>query len=124
MASGEPSSYRIVVAEDDPANARLFREVLAADGHDVRLAADGLYALALADEVGVGAEERATLRKGALLHDLGKISIPDAILDKPAALTADEFEVVKQHTIQGARIVEPLQSLREAVPLIRSHHER
>jgi putative two-component system response regulator len=247
MASGEPSGFRVVVAEDDPINARLFREVLAAEGHEVCLAADGVealeliaawkpdlilldldmprlggyevcrrvkqdpatrliplvivtadeaagsklrawelgaddflnkplhcvelrarsrsllnvkrlideldgaeavvfalaraveakspytqghaarvtrYALALADEVGVGPGERAALRKGALLHDLGKISIPDAILDKPGRLTAEEYELVKQHPLQGARIVEPLQSLREVVPLIRSHHER
>jgi putative two-component system response regulator len=90
-------------------------------GHVERVA---LYALALADEVGVGAEERETLRKGALLHDIGKISVPDVILDKPGALSAEEFDVVKQHTVQGARIVEPLRSLREAVPLIRWHHER
>src|SRR5262245_18269820 len=47
MPSGEPSSYRVVVAEDDPVNSRLFREVLAAEGHEVRLAADGIEALAL-----------------------------------------------------------------------------
>jgi putative two-component system response regulator len=247
MAGGEPSAYRIVVAEDDDGNARLFRQILAAEGHDVRLAADGLealalvadwrpdlilldldmprldgyevcrrlkrglatrlipvviitaddafdsrlrawelgaddflgkplhrvelvarcrsllrvkrlideldtaeavvfalaraveaksaythghaervtrYALALADEVGVAPADRDTLRKGALLHDVGKISIPDAILDKPTKLTADEYEVVKQHPPRGARIVEPLRSLREAVPLILWHHER
>jgi putative two-component system response regulator len=83
-----------------------------------------LYALALADEVGVGPDERQTLRKGALVHDIGKISVPDALLDKPGNLTADEYEVVKQHAVQGARIVEPLRSLREVVPLVRWHHER
>lgn len=82
------------------------------------------YALALADEVGITGEPREVLRKGALLHDIGKISIPDAILDKPGPLTADEYEVVKGHTVQGARIVEPLRSLRETLPLIRWHHER
>lgn len=82
------------------------------------------YALALADHIGITPEERETLRKGGLLHDIGKISIPDAILDKPGALTPDEYEVVKGHTVQGARIVEPLRSLRETIPLIRGHHER
>jgi putative two-component system response regulator len=82
------------------------------------------YALALAAAVDLPASEREVLRKGALLHDIGKISIPDAVLDKPGRLTAEEFDLVKQHTIQGARIVEPLRSIRDTVPLIRWHHER
>ncbi len=90
-------------------------------GHTERVT---LYALALADEVGLAAEGRETLRKGSLLHDIGKISLPDAILDKPGPLSADEYEVVKQHPAQGARIIEQLRSLRETVPLIRWHHER
>jgi putative two-component system response regulator len=90
-------------------------------GHAERVAA---YALMLADEIRLERGQREVLRQGALLHDIGKISIPDAILDKPGALTAEEYAVVKQHTVQGARIVEPLRSLRETVPLIRSHHER
>src|SRR5262249_29575117 len=68
--------------------------------------------------------EREVLRKGALLHDIGKISVPDAILNKPGALTTEELEIIKQHTVQGARIVEPLRSIRDTVPLIRWHHER
>jgi putative two-component system response regulator len=82
------------------------------------------YALLLAAQVGVADDEWETLRKGALLHDIGKISVPDAILDKPGALSAEEFEIVKQHTVQGAHIVEPLRSIRKVIPLIRSHHER
>src|SRR6266851_568129 len=90
-------------------------------GHAERVAA---YALLLADEIHLDRRRREVLRQGALLHDIGKISVPDAILDKPGSLTVDEYEIVKQHTVQGARIVEPLRSLRETVPLIRSHHER
>ncbi|HWG41853.1 MAG TPA: HD domain-containing phosphohydrolase [Gemmataceae bacterium] len=82
------------------------------------------YALELADAQGVTAHDREVLRKGALLHDIGKISVPDAILDKPGKLTAAEFEIVKGHAAQGAHIVEPLHALRETLPLIRSHHER
>src|SRR5207302_11351845 len=62
--------------------------------------------------------------KGALLHDIGKISTPDNILNKPGPLTPREFEIVKQHTVQGAHIVEPLRSVRSVIPFIRSHHER
>jgi putative two-component system response regulator len=82
------------------------------------------YALELAGQVNLPRDQWVTLGKGALLHDIGKLSIPDALLDKPAALTAAEYEIVKDHTRQGARIVEPLQSLQAAVPLIRCHHER
>lgn len=90
-------------------------------GHSERVAA---YALRLAAAIGLPDDEWDTLRKGALLHDVGKVSVPDAILDKPEALTPAEFEIMKQHTIQGVRIAEPLRSVRDAVPLIRWHHER
>ncbi len=82
------------------------------------------YALALADAVGVADDQREVLRKGAMLHDIGKISVPDVILDKPGPLSPDEYEAVKRHAAQGARIVEPLKSLRDTIPLIRWHHER
>jgi putative two-component system response regulator len=90
-------------------------------GHSERVAA---YSLTLAAEVSFPEDQWEKLRKGALLHDIGKVSIPDSILDKPASLTAAEFDIMKQHTVQGARIVEPLRSVRDAVPMIRWHHER
>jgi putative two-component system response regulator len=90
-------------------------------GHAARV---GAYSLALAERVGLGGAERAVLRRGALLHDLGKIAIPDAILNKQGQLTDEEYRVVREHSARGARILEPLRSVREAVPLIRWHHER
>jgi putative two-component system response regulator len=90
-------------------------------GHSERVAQ---YAVALATEVGVAEATREVLRKGALLHDIGKISVPDVILNKPKGLTPEEYDIVKQHTVQGARIIEPLRSLRDQVPLVRWHHER
>jgi putative two-component system response regulator len=90
-------------------------------GHAERVTA---YALALARRVGISAGEHEVLRQGALLHDIGKISIPDAVLDKPGPLTAEEYTLVQQHPMQGVRILEPLRSVREAIPLIRWHHER
>ncbi len=90
-------------------------------GHSDRVTA---YALALADVAGVTEAERDVLRRGGVLHDIGKISIPDAILNKPGPLTPEERAVIQEHPAQGVKIIEPLESLRELVPLIRWHHER
>ena len=90
-------------------------------GHTVRVTR---FALALAGRLGFGEADLENLRRGAVLHDIGKISTPDAVLDKPGRLTPAEYEVVRRHPADGARIVEPLRSARGVVPLIRWHHER
>jgi putative two-component system response regulator len=90
-------------------------------GHSDRVTA---YALALADHLGVTGSEREILCRGGQLHDIGKISIPEHILDKPGKLTPEEFDVIKQHPLQGVKMVESLQSLRDTLPIIRWHHER
>jgi putative two-component system response regulator len=82
------------------------------------------YALALATQLDLTASEKDILRRGGLLHDIGKISIPDAILDKPGSLTEDEKRIIEQHPVQGVKIIEPLQSLHDVIPLVRWHHER
>jgi putative two-component system response regulator len=64
------------------------------------------------------------IRAGALIHDVGKIAVPDHVLSKPGPLTPDEFEVVKRHTLVGAEIVAPLATQRHLVGIVRSHHER
>ncbi|HEX3150669.1 MAG TPA: HD domain-containing phosphohydrolase [Gemmataceae bacterium] len=90
-------------------------------GHSERVTRHALW---LAERVGVPATERETLRRGSLLHDIGKISIPDAVLDKPARLTPEEYAVVKRHPEEGVRMVESLRSIRDVIPHIRWHHER
>src|SRR5215204_1112054 len=75
-------------------------------------------------ELGLGEEELEWLVHGALLHDLGKLAVSDAILEKLGPLTEEEWKVVKRHPEVGARMIEPLESLRKAVPVIRHHHER
>jgi putative two-component system response regulator len=82
------------------------------------------YALSLAEHLNLPGAQRELLRRGALLHDIGKISVPDTILNKPGPLTTEEYEVIKQHPTQGVTIVQPLESLGEVIPLIRWHHER
>src|SRR5215218_3059277 len=61
---------------------------------------------------------------GALLHDLGKLGVADEILGKPGPLTEEEWALVKRHSEIGARVIEPLEILSRAVPVVRHHHER
>ena len=69
-------------------------------------------------------EQVEILRKGAILHDIGKIGIADSILKKPGKLSPEEFEIMKQHTIIGEKICAPLKSLQNLLGMVRSHHER
>ena len=90
-------------------------------GHSERVQHGSLI---LAKALNVSPANCEIMRKGALLHDIGKISIPDQILDKQGPLTAAEYDVVKTHPRTGAHILEPLHSLQDVIPLIRWHHER
>lgn len=82
------------------------------------------YAVELGRELGAHGSDIEKLRKGGLLHDIGKIAIPDAILLKPGKYSDEEFAVMKQHPVLGCEICEKLDSLRDALSLIRHHHER
>lgn len=64
------------------------------------------------------------LDKGGVLHDIGKMAIPDSILLKPGALTKEEFDIMKTHPLTGCTICERLRSAKDAIPLIRHHHEK
>ncbi len=89
-------------------------------GHSERVSQ---YAVAIARHCGVSGAELQTVEISALLHDVGKIGIDDAILTKPDALTDSEFAQMRVHTVKGAAIVSPIKRLREMLPGIRSHHE-
>ena len=90
-------------------------------GHSERVTR---YALALAERLGLSAADQDLLYRGGLLHDIGKIGVPDAVLNKPGPLTAEEFDLVKRHPTEGAEMVRPLESCRDLTPIIRWHHER
>jgi diguanylate cyclase (GGDEF)-like protein/putative nucleotidyltransferase with HDIG domain len=81
-------------------------------------------ALALGRELGLGQAELDLLDRAALFHDIGKLAVPDAILLKPERLTQAEWAVMRTHAEEGARIIERLGFLQDAVPSIRHHHER
>jgi putative two-component system response regulator len=90
-------------------------------GHCHRLAS---YASILGRHIGISDEDVAVVERGAFLHDMGKVGIPDSVLLKPGRLTLAEFELMKQHTIIGDRLCGQLRSLRRVQPIVRHHHER
>ena len=90
-------------------------------GHCERLT---VLAMLLGITLGLGEEEIETLRLGALLHDIGKIGIPDRVLLKPGSLTPEETELMRTHTIIGDNLLEPIELLAIVRPIVRSHHER
>lgn len=117
-----------LIKERDSAEAVVFALARAVEtkspfthGHSERVMRN---AERIAEMIGLPTGEREILRKGALLHDIGKISISDAILNKNGALTDEEMKLVQSHCLAGFYIVQPLISLKDTLPLIRSHHER
>lgn len=82
------------------------------------------YCVEIAEQLGLSANAIRDLKVAALLHDVGKIGVPDYILRKPGRLTADEFEAVKQHPIMGAVIVAAVPGLESTLDAVRHHHER
>ena len=90
-------------------------------GHCERLAS---VAVRIAELLGLRPDEVETVRLGAILHDVGKIGIPDRVLLKPAALDAEERRIVETHPEIGDKLLEPLDLLAAARPIVRHHHER
>ncbi len=80
-------------------------------------------ALRIGRAMGFGAEDLDTLRRGGLVHDIGKIGVPQAILDKPAKLTKEETVIMRRHVEVGARIIEPIPGLARTLPIVLQHHE-
>jgi putative two-component system response regulator len=91
------------------------------EGHCERLSK---YSVGVADKLGLPEDLRVALRRGGLLHDIGKLAVPEHILLKPGPLTPEERKIMEQHTIAGERICSPLRSFRHVLPIIRSHHEK
>ena len=90
-------------------------------GHSERVTR---YSRIIARQLKFNHEQMRSVEVGALLHDVGKIGIEDRILRKPAALTPEEFEIMKTHPEKGGQIMEPISFLREATEIIIHHHER
>jgi putative two-component system response regulator len=111
LAEGVLFSLALSIEAKDPYTA----------GHCDRLS---IYSAELAKAIGLPEEQRIALKKAGVVHDIGKVAIPDSILLKPGPLTADEMCLVEQHPIIGERICQPLKSFQHVLPIIRHHHEK
>jgi HD-GYP domain-containing protein (c-di-GMP phosphodiesterase class II) len=90
-------------------------------GHSTRVAS---LSRRLAIRAGLPSPVAETIAQAALLHDVGKIGVPESILRKPGPLTADEWDIMCRHPVIGARIVAPLEFFNEGAIIVRHHHER
>lgn len=114
----------IYVDSDEAVDAMLAMLTLTnpeAYAHAYRVAA---VSVSIARILGVAAQELASIEHGGLLHDVGKLAIPDAILRKPAPLTEEEQTIVRHHPTLGSELIAHVPYLRSAVPIVRDAHER
>ena len=112
----------------DPTEATLFALAAAVEQRDSQTSGhcERLAFLSTAFGIVYGLERRdlLALYRGAYLHDVGKVGIPDQILMKPGKLTAEEWEIMKTHPMRGVEICRHLKTLDPVIPIIRHHHER
>jgi HD-GYP domain-containing protein (c-di-GMP phosphodiesterase class II) len=82
------------------------------------------YAMLIGAKMNFSGEDLNTLRYASEIHDIGKISIPDFILNKPGKLNNLERRMIELHPVKGAQIIAPLEFLKDVIPIVRHHHER
>jgi hypothetical protein len=112
----------------DTYDATLRALAAALDSRDTETAGHGQrvtrLAVRLGQEIGIAGAALQELERGAMLHDIGKIGVPDALLRKPGPLTDDEWSTMRRHATIGAAMLDGIPFLSDAVPLVRHHHER
>jgi putative two-component system response regulator len=90
-------------------------------GHTERVSA---YAVEIGRHIGLDPGSFPTLRIGGIVHDIGKVAVPDQILNKPGKLTDAEFDAVRRHPLVGFDVLRPVRTFRAVLPIVRWHHER
>jgi putative two-component system response regulator len=90
-------------------------------GHVERV---GAYSVAIGKKIGLSEAELQTLRTGGIVHDIGKVGIPDQVLNKPGKLTDEEFDIIKRHPLIGYDILKPMRTFADVLPIVRWHHEK
>ena len=125
MESDPIQTLKRILSHFEAAVQALIRAVEARDpytaGHSERVM---LYSILIGKKLGLSAEELQLLSMGALIHDIGKVGVPDYVLNKPGKLTDEEFELVKLHPAVGDRMIEGIPSLAPMRPIVRWHHEK
>ncbi len=91
------------------------------EGHCERLSN---YSVELGRRIGLSEEQLTALNRGGIVHDIGKVAVPDVILLKPGKLNPEEMRIIREHPVVGERICAPLKSFRTVLPIIRHHHEK
>lgn len=111
-------SYRAILHE---LTAALEARDIESVGHTERVVA---YATRLAKQMGLSHEDLVAIEHGAILHDIGTIFIPEAVLRKPTKLSVDEWTLVRRHPVDGGRMLRRCGMLADAAPIVEQHHER
>jgi putative two-component system response regulator len=91
------------------------------EGHCERLSN---YSVELGRRIGLNEEQLTALNRGGIVHDIGKVAVPDVILLKPGKLNPEEMRIIREHPVVGERICQRLKSFRSVLPIIRHHHEK
>lgn len=90
-------------------------------GHSLRVTE---WAVKVGGRLNLDSKSLEALRRASLLHDIGKVGVPSALLDKPSKLTDEESRIIQRHPALGAQIIEPIKPFREIIPMVAQHHER
>jgi len=133
VENNKDNKFYDIIAELTMKNKEQFKEIVKivmnalkqkdeyTEGHSLRVIE---YALKIGRELNLDEESIRDLEISAVLHDIGKLGVPDKILKKPGRLTKEEFEIMQQHSVNGENLLKGIKNLQKYKRYIRAHHER